>query len=389
MQQRTARRPPTYPVDMGGRNMKEKQLTKATAIISLVAAAENYHALRAKTTAKFCCVIKANAYGHGAAPLAALYEKLGADYLAVATAEEALALRRAGIRAPILLLGYVPPEFAPRASAERLTLTVYDRTQAAALAARAQGGTLDVHLKIDTGMGRLGFLPEDAAAAAEWLRALPALHVTGIYTHLARADEGADGEETTHRQLRSFARVSSTVEAVLGERLLRHAENTAGLLHYPTGALDMVRAGIGLYGYAPAGMAAPIPLTPILTLAAPLVSVKKVPAGTPIGYGGTYVTARETTVGIIPLGYADGIPRLAGAHGCRVSRGEKTAPVIGRVCMDQTLLDLTECGGSIGDTVTVYGSTPGARLTDWAERLGAIPYELLTAIGTRVRRVYK
>ena len=174
-----------------------------------------------------------------------------------------------------------------------------------------------------------------------------------------------------------------------GERLLRHAENTAGLLHYPTGALDMVRAGIGLYGYAPAGMAAPIPLTPILTLAAPLVSVKKVPAGTPIGYGGTYVTARETTVGILPLGYADGIPRLAGAHGCRVSRGEKTAPVIGRVCMDQTLLDLTECGGSIGDTVTVYGSTPGVRLTDWAERLGAIPYELLTAIGARVRRIYK
>lgn len=369
--------------------MKEKQLTKATAIISLKAAAENYLALRAKTTAKFCCVIKANAYGHGAAPLAALYEKLGADYLAVATAEEALALRRAGIRAPILLLGYVPPEFAPRASAERLTLTVYDRAQAAALAARAQGGTLDVHLKIDTGMGRLGFLPEDAAVAAEWLRTLSALHVTGIYTHLARADEGADGEETTHRQLRSFARISSTVEAVLGERLLRHAENTAGLLHYPTGALDMVRAGIGLYGYEPAGMAAPIPLTPILTLAAPLVSVKKVPAGTPIGYGGTYVTTRETTVGILPLGYADGIPRLAGAHGCRVSRGEKTAPVIGRVCMDQTLLDLTECGGSIGDTVTVYGSTPGARLTDWADRLGAIPYELLTAIGTRVRRVYK
>lgn len=374
---------------MGDLYMKERQLTGATAIISLKAAAENYLALRAKTTAKFCCVIKANAYGHGAAPLAALYEKLGADYLAVATAEEALALRRAGIRAPILILGYVPPEFAPRASAERLTLTVYDRAQATALAAKMQGDALDVHLKIDTGMGRLGFLPEDAAAAVEWLRTLSALQVTGIYTHLARADEGSDGRATTHRQLQTFARVASNVETVLGERLLRHAENTAGLLHYPGGALDMVRSGIGLYGYAPTGMVAPVPLTPILTLAAPLVSVKKVPAGTPIGYGGTYVTARETTVGILPLGYADGIPRLAGAHGCRVSLGEKTAPVIGRVCMDQTLLDLTECGGSIGDTVTVYGSNPGASLTDWAERLGAIPYELLTAIGARVRRVYK
>ena len=151
----------------------------------------------------------------------------------------------------------------------------------------------------------------------------------------------------------------------------------------------MVRAGIGLYGYAPMSTTEPVPLSPVMTLAAPLVSVKDVPAGTPIGYGGTYVTDRKTTVGVLPLGYADGIPRLAGARGCRVSLGEKTAPVIGRVCMDQTLLDLTACGGTLGDIVTVYGNTPGARLTDWADRLGAIPYELLTAIGTRVRRIYK
>ncbi len=374
---------------MGERNMETKRLTGATAEISLDAAAHNYLTLRAKTTAKFCCVVKANAYGHGAAPLATLYEKLGADYLAVATAEEALALRRAGIRTPILILGYVPPEFAPRAVSEHLTITVYDRTQATALAASARGDTLDVHVKIDTGMGRLGFLPGDAVDAAMWIRTLPSLHVTGIYTHLARADEGGGGCEATQRQLQLFSEIASSVEGIFGGRLLRHAENTAGLLLYPGGDLDMVRAGIGLYGYAPTSTTEPVPLSPVMTLAAPLVSVKDVPAGTPIGYGGTYVTDCKTTVGILPLGYADGIPRLAGARGCRVSLGEKTAPVIGRVCMDQTLLDLTACGGTLGDIVTVYGNTPGARLTDWADRLGAIPYELLTAIGTRVRRIYK
>lgn len=370
--------------------MKARALAGATAEISLEAAARNYLALRRRTTAKFCAVIKANAYGHGAAVLGTLYEELGADYLAVATAEEALALRRAGIETPILILGYVPPEFSVRAVREHLTLTVYDRRQAAALAAGTCGEALTAHFKIDTGMGRLGFLPEDAAAAAAWIHtACPTLRITGIYTHLARADEGTAGRAATQKQLRTFAEVTPAVERIFGEKLLTHAENTAGLLCYPAGTLDMVRAGIGLYGYTPTSEGEPAPLSPVLTLAAPLVSVKTLPPGSPVGYGGTFVTRRPTVVGVLPLGYADGIPRLAGARGCQVALHGKLAPVIGRVCMDQTLIDLTGCGGSIGDTVTVYGNTPGARLTDWAERLGAIPYELLTAIGTRVTRVYK
>lgn len=387
--------------------MKEKQLTSAVAEISLDAAARNYLALRAKTKAKFCCVVKADAYGHGAAVLGTLYERLGADYLAVATADEALALRRAGIRTLILILGYVPPGFAPRATCEHLTLTVYDPAQAAALAAAARG-KIDVHLKIDTGMGRLGFLPEDAARAAGVIDSLPALRITGIYTHLACADEGEAGRAETEQQLSVFREVVPAVESVLGRRLLRHAANSAGLLRYPDAAFDMVRAGLALYGYditSDAGAAEnstgketathenPIRRSagpvPILTLRAPLVSVKELPAGAPIGYGGTFVTRRPSRIGILPLGYADGIARLAGTHGCSVSVGSALAPVVGRVCMDQTLIDLTDTGGAVGDAVTLYGSLPGARLSDWAERLGAIPYELLTSLGGRITRVYK
>ncbi len=389
--------------------MKEKRLTGAVAEISLDAAAWNYLTLRARTKAKFCCVVKANAYGHGAAVLGTLYERLGADYLAVATADEALALRRAGIRTPILLLGYVPPAFAARAACEHLTLTVYDRAQAEALAAEARGGQIDVHLKIDTGMGRLGFLPEDAAEAAGIIEALTALRITGIYTHLAYADEGAAGREATERQLHAFREAVTAVEGVLGRRLLRHAANSAGLLCYPDGAFDMVRAGLALYGYNAAerpvatekGIKETAParkdtfpptmatLMPILTLRAPLVSVKELPAGFPIGYGGTFVTRRPSKIGILPLGYGDGIARLAGAHRCMVSVGGALAPVVGRVCMDQTLIDLTDVGGAVGDSVCLFGNIPGARLCDWAERLGAIPYELLTSLGTRITRVYK
>lgn len=386
--------------------MKEKRLTGAVAEISLDAAARNYLALRARTKAKFCCVVKANAYGHGAAVLGTLYERLGADYLAVATADEALALRRAGIRTPILILGYVPPEFAARAACEHLTLTVYDRAQAEALAAEARGGQTDVHLKIDTGMGRLGFLPGDAAEAAGVIGALNALRITGIYTHLACADEGAAGRKATERQLHIFRAAVTAVEDVLGRRLLRHAANSAGLLCYPDEAFDMVRAGLALYGYGTTGVGAtesagdrgtsarkdPLPpacLSPILTLRAPLVSVKELPSGSPIGYGGTFVTRRPSKIGVLPLGYADGIARLAGAHGCMVSVGDALAPVVGRVCMDQMLIDLTDVGGAVGDTVTLFGKAPGARLCDWAEKLGAIPYELLTSLGTRITRVYK
>lgn len=386
---RTVKGTPAYPVHMEVQDMQQNKITGTVAEISLDAAARNYLALRAKAKGKLCCVIKADAYGHGATDLATLYEKLGADYLAVATAEEALLLRHAGIHAPILILGYVPPDFAARAICERLTLTVYDREQAEALAAGARGGQVNVHLKIDTGMGRLGILPPDAAHETAAIHALSALDITGVYTHLARADEGKAGQAATEKQLHVFKLAAAAVEDIVGHRLLRHAENSAGLLAYPHGAFDMMRVGLALYGYAPACYTDASQLLPVMTLRAPLISVKKIPAGSPLGYGGTFVTERPSEIGVIPLGYADGIPRLAGAHGCCVSIGGALAPVVGRVCMDQTLLDLTNCGGEVGDTVTVYGTQPGARLTDWAEKLGAIPYELLTAIGTRVARVYK
>lgn len=360
----------------------------AVAEISLSAAERNYHALRQRTRGRFCCVVKADAYGHGAERLGRLYAALGADCLAVATYAEAAALRERGLSTPILLLGHAPPEIAESAVRDEITCTAYDYAQAAALAAAIRSGRLSVHLKIDTGMGRLGFLPCEAVDAARAIDTMPHLRLEGIYTHLARADEGAGGESVTAYQLRTFGAVAEAVESALGRRLLKHAANSAGLLGYPDSEYDMVRCGLALYGYAPAAYAKETPLTPLLTLRAPLVSVKRLPSDTPLGYGGTYVTRRPSIIGVLPVGYADGIPRRAGEAGCAVLVGGAPAPVVGRVCMDQTLVDLTDCGGAIGDIASLYGARGACSLTDWAKRLGAIPYELLTAIGARIKRVY-
>lgn len=360
----------------------------AVAEISLSAAERNYHALRKRVKGRFCCVVKADAYGHGAVRLGHLYAKLGADCLAVATYAEAAALRARALSTPILLLGYAPPAIAARAVQDEIICTAYDYKQAAALAATIRNGRLSVHLKIDTGMGRLGFLPCEAVAAARAIDAMPHLCLEGIYTHLARADEGAEGRRETAYQLRSFGAVAEAVEAALGRRLLKHAANSAGLLGYPDSGCDMVRCGLALYGYAPAAYAKEMPLTPLLTLRTPLVSVKRIPTDVPLGYGGTYITRRPSIIGVLPVGYADGIPRRAGESGCAVLVRGAPAPVVGRVCMDQTLVDLTDCGGAIGDVASLYGAYDDCSLIDWAERLGAIPYELLTSIGTRIKRIY-
>lgn len=360
----------------------------AVAEISLSAAERNYHALHKRAGCRFCCVLKADAYGHGAVRLGHLYEELGADCLAVATYAEAAALRARGLSAPILLLGYAPPEIAARAVQGEIICTAYDYKQATALAAAIHQGRLSVHLKIDTGMGRLGFLPCEAVDAARAIDAMSHLRLEGIYTHLARADEGAVGKPETAHQLHTFDAVAETVEAALGRPLVKHAANSAGLLGYPGSEYDMVRCGLALYGYAPPAYERETPLTPLLTLRAPLVSVKRLPSDTPLGYGGTYVTRRPSIIGVLPIGYADGIPRLAGEAGCAVLVRDVPAPVVGRVCMDQTLVDLTDSGGAIGDVASLYGAHDGCSLTDWAERLRAVPYELLTAIGPRVKRIY-
>lgn len=364
---------------------------RATAEISLSNAAENFARVRQRTGAKLCCVIKANAYGHGATVLGHLYQELGADFLAVATPEEAMRLRMRGIRCPVLLLGYALPAFAEEAVRQNIVLTVYDRTQAEALAACGCGrhGGIPVHLKLDTGMGRLGFRPRSDAEDLLAVCRLSGLRITGVYTHFANADTGEGGSAATREQIRLFLIGAELVQDAVGHPLLKHAANSGGLLDYPEAHFDMVRAGIVLYGILPGTVSHPIPLSPVMTLRAPVISVKEVPAGTPLGYGGAYVTSRTTRVGIVPLGYADGLPRRAGEAGCLFRVGNGYAPIVGRVCMDQALLDLTDTEARMGDDAFLFGDDPKVSAAACARSLGTIPYELLTGIGERVRRVYR
>ena len=371
--------------------MKRNMDGGTAAEISLARAAENYSRVKRRTGGRVCCVIKANAYGHGATVLGHLYQELGADCLAVATPEEAMRLRKRGIHCPILLLGYAPPAFAEEAVRENITLTVYDREQAEALAAGMRGcrAEVPVHVKLDTGMGRLGFRPKSDARDLIAVCRLSGLRVTGVYTHFANADAGEEGNNATQEQLRKFRFGAKLAQEAVGRPLLRHAANSGGLLDYPEARFDMVRAGIVLYGILPGTVSYPIPLAPVMTLRAPVISVKEVPAGTPLGYGGAYVTSRATRVGIIPLGYADGLPRAAGEAGVLMRIGNGYAPIVGRVCMDQALLDLTDTEARMGDDAFLFGDDPKVSAAACARSLGTIPYELLTGIGERVRRVYR
>lgn len=369
--------------------MKKTKYEGGIAEISLTAAARNYQLVKKCAARPVCCVVKANAYGHGACVLGTLFEKLGAEMLAVANPEEGFTLRRCGIQVPILILGYTSPALLPEVLEHRLTVTVYSLEEGRRLSAAMRGTRrfLPAHLKLDTGMGRLGFsFPREEDALKEVVR-LPRIAYTGIYTHLASADTGKQGVAKTTGQLLAFHRGVEVAETVAG-RLLRHASNSGGILDYPEAGLDMVRAGILLYGYLPGEVIHPLPVTPCLTVKAPLIAVREVPSGIPLGYGGAYVTTRPTRVGVIPLGYADGIPRAAGERGCKVGCRRGYAPIIGRVCMDATLVDLTDTGGAPEEVVTLFGPDPETSASAYAHALSTIPYELLTGIGPRVKRVY-
>ncbi len=355
----------------------------------------NMRAIRASLPegTRFLGVVKAEAYGHGAVPIARALEANGADYLAVACLREALELRGAGLRLPILILGNTPPEDVPLLLEHDVTQTVADGAYAAAYsaAAMAAGGTLRVHIKTDTGMSRLGFLcdeahiPEsvDAIAAA---CVLPGLTAEGIFMHFAVSDEpGAECEAYTRRQ---FARFTAVIDALRARGIrfrIRHCAATGGTLFYPEFALDMVRPGILLYGYGDPEHT--LGLEPGMTLKSRISAVKQYPAGTKISYGGTYTTERETRMGVIPVGYADGLHRTLSNKAAFWTK-EGFAPQRGRICMDMCMIDLTDLPGvGLGDEVEIFG--PHSDLEELAARAGTISYELLCAVSPRVPRVYE
>ena len=360
--------------------------------IDTLALADNVRAARRRLLpgVKLIGVLKADGYGHGAPTVARVALQAGADGFAVACLPEALALRRAGISAPILILGYTPPWQARSAVELDLQLTVYDADGASALsrAAVALGRTVPVHVKVDTGMGRLGLFPEEIPAFLRFLHTLPHFQVMGLFTHMANAD--VPGDEHTHAQLLRFESLLTALTEIGLRPPLVHAANTATFLTRPDAHYDAVRLGIGLYGLAPgADLPLPSDFRPVLSWKTTVAQVKTLPPGSTVGYGLTYRTSEQQTIAIIPVGYADGF-RRAPRHWNHVLVRGCQAPLVGRISMDQAAIDVTGIPGiRPGDEVVLIGRQGDAILTadQIAAQLGTIGYEVVSAILARVPRL--
>ena len=365
----------------------------ARAEVDLEAVAANVVSLRdAVAPALVCAVVKADGYGHGAIAVSEAALAAGADWLGVALVEEAAVLRKAGVTAPILLLSQ--PRLADLAAAVRFDLRVCVHTPAAiellASAAREQGRTVLVHLKVDTGMHRIGVAPADAVAIAREIRRHPELELEGVFTHCAVADELDD--PFTAVQLERFDTVIAELAEAGIEPTIRHAANSATAIEHPAGRYDLVRCGIAIYGIAPApGLASGLGLRPALSLRAEVSMVKRVTAGEGVSYGLRHRFTDDTTVATVPIGYADGVPRRFGLNGGEVLIGGRRRPVVGVVTMDQLMVDCGDDLVSAGDEVVLMGHQGDQCITaeEWAGHLETIAYEVVCGIGPRVPRFYR
>lgn len=375
--------------------MDLRRIRPTWAEVDLDAIAHNTAQLRRLTNpaAKLMAVVKADGYGHGAVKVAETALQNGAQWLAVAVLEEALALRQAGITAPILVLGYLQPGQADTAAVYDLRLTVYDLDSARALDqwGRALGRQVNIHVKVDTGMGRIGLQPDEVVPFMQAVGELKGLHLEGLFTHFATADE-AD-RSFTERQFATFQRVLAQVEGAGITVPIRHAANTAALIVHPQTHLDMVRAGIALYGLPPSGQVEwPVELRPAMTWKTRISHFKTVPEGTPISYGRTYRTSREDErIATLPVGYADGYSRRLSNTG-RVLVGGTVCSVVGQVCMDQIMIRVPEdTPVGVGDEAVLMGRQGAAVISadDLAAQLGTIAYEVVCAVGKRVPRIYR
>ncbi|MEK6745267.1 MAG: alanine racemase [Nitrospirota bacterium] len=340
---------------------------------------------------KVLAVVKAQAYGHGAVPVARHLAGLGAHMFGVALVEEGSNLRDAGITTPILVIGPVFPEQAEALVGANLTPVVYTLPVAKALsdAAGNAGKAVPVHVKIDTGMGRIGVSPEEAVQFIETISKFPGIVVEGLMTHFADAD--LRDKKFATNQLDRFEALIGSLDKKGITIPLRHAANSAAVLEYDRALLTMVRPGLMLYGYDPLESGAAADVRPVLSLVTRIAYIKKVPAGVPISYGRTFVTKRESLIATIPIGYADGYSRGLSNRGEAIVR-DKRVPVAGRVCMDMTMLDVTEVPGvAAGDEAVLIGSSGNERITadDIAAKTGTIAYEVLCGISGRVPRIIK
>jgi len=375
--------------------------------IDLNAIAGNVRELRrlASPTAKVMAVVKANGYGHGAVEVARTALANGAEWLGVARLAEAVPLREAGLGAPILVFGYTPPAGAGRLIDLDLRQSVYslEAAQAYSTAAAARGERIRVHVKVDTGMGRLGLVPaalsghhpgeavgEEFIRAATAIARLPGIDAEGIFTHFAAADS-AD-RSYANGQLSLFLEVLSALRAHGLEFPVRHAANSAALIQMPESHLDLVRPGIALYGLRPSDEVdlGRVALKPAMALKTRIIHLKSVPAGSCISYGMTYRTPSPTTIATVPAGYADGYCRRFSSRGWMLVHGRRV-PVLGRVCMDLTMLDVgAVLGARVEDEVVIFGTQGNEFISadDLAGELGTINYEIVCDVSSRVPRVY-
>jgi len=368
--------------------------------VSTDALRENAKALSALIApAKAAFVVKANGYGHGAVETALAIEPL-AHRICVYAAEEGLELREGGITAPILVMGPVPQRLLREAHLRKLEIALWDTgsyLRALAAAAHVQHGAFPVHVKINTGVARLGLEIRDAADALEDFARLGELSVAGIFSHLASAEE-LDSPFTLG-QLERFERVLASTQPLFANKRvqpLRHIAASAAAMLWPQTRLDMVRFGIALYGLWPSPQTqgamreSELRLRPALSYTSELVVIRQVEAGTPIGYGGSYRAPRSTRIGIVPLGYAKGIPRALSNRGFFLVRGAR-CPIVGRVCMNMTMIDLAASpAAAVGDEVTLIGTNGAAQVSadDWASWSETINYEIVTRLPPTIPREY-
>ena len=363
------------------------------AIINLAALRHNVKQIRRHLPAstRFIAVVKANAYGHGAIPVSRIALSAGADWLAVAIPEEAVELRVAGFQAPILVLGMSLPEQASIFADYDLVAAVGSRASLDAFDAAGQKKTSRVRImiKLDTGMGRVGLQPTEAVDFVEQALSRSGVEVCGLFTHFAAADE-ADSS-FTHRQLACLQQIVQELRNKGIALPLLSAANSAATDAFPDAHFDAVRPGIILYGLPPApDMPLQIDLQPVMSLVTRIVHIKQVPADTPVSYGCTHRTARPTWLATLPVGYADGYSRQLSNKGFVLVNGIRR-PVVGRVCMDQIVIDLgPDCDAAVGDEAVLFGRQGQAEitLTELAALAGTINYELACAISPRVPRVY-
>ena len=369
----------------------------ARATVDLGAIRRNVEVLRDHAgSAAVMAVVKADGYGHGLVPSARAAVSGGASWLGVAQLSEAMALRDSGIHVPILSWLHVPGSDFAAAISDDIDLSVSAVWSLAEVAdaARTLGRTARIHLKVDTGLGRNGAFGEDwpiLLHAARGLEAEGVVRIVGVWSHFAYADEPT--HPTVRSQQELFGQAVRDAERAGCDLEVRHLANSAATLTNPGAAFDLVRPGLAVYGLSPVpslGDPRFFGLTPAMTLTADLAVTKRIPAGQGLSYGHQYVTSQDTTVGLVPMGYADGIPRSATNVG-PVSLGGTRHTVSGRVCMDQFTVDLgPQSGAQAGDLVTLFGAGESGEPTaqDWAQATGTISYEIVTRIGARVPRIY-